>query len=334
MRSLPSLVVPILLSLVRGAFAQAEATFPLQATPDESDTSDEDDAPDEQAPEEQAPGPSPARQPPAQPAASREDNPYGPPPTPPPPMPGNPYGTVPHRPPTPETNPYMGAAPAAPSQHSKIPEEMEKTNWSVGGGLAVETPSGVGNTDYTAYYPDSPRFSSSLLFERRLSRSLFLLVQPRIHYQKAENEPLNPDGETNSFEELRLGIEAGIRWVANPGSTVELGMSHLARVEYNQFVQDGSYGFVAPGYAGADADQIVVGLSNAFIAERRLIPHLWLRLGAGLFGIHHYSTKITAIEEDEDEETGETSETERDSRIKGFRVGLIPSLALQLRLTF
>lgn len=344
MRSVASLIVPFLFSLARTAHSQADAAFPPEPPPEESDSSEEGaDSSEEGAapsapPEEEPPGSSgsapPPRAKPAPPASASESNPYGSPPAPAPPIPGNPYGPVPHRPLTPGANPYTGAVPAAPPEQAQVPKEIEQTNWSVGGGLATETPSAVGMSGYQGNYSALSRFSSTLLFERRLSRSLFLLVQPRLLYHKAADEPLDPDFETTTFEESRLGIEAGIRWVANPGGAIELGMSHLAHVEYNRFVQQGRYGWLSFGAERAEAEQIAVGLSNAFIAERRLIPHLWLRLGVGLFGLQYYSTKILARDEEEDEETGETTEIEQDARTKGLRGGLSPTLALQVRLTF
>jgi hypothetical protein len=347
MRPYFSVIVPILLSLTRVAHAQVEAAFPPEPTPGGSGASQEgaaptlppnEQSPGEKSPAEKSPDDSRATPPPQteqEPSAATQnekENPYGAPPPPPSSIPGNPYGTVPHRAPTPATNPYVGAAPAATSPQAEA--AIEETNWSVGGGLTGEPTNRGAGFNYGGGYPPSPQFSSSLLFERRLGRSLFLLAQPRGLYHKGTYEPPNPGLESAEFEELRLGLEAGIRWVANPGGVVEVGMSHLASVEYNQYVQDGPGGFLVFGAESVDADQVVVGLSNAFLAERRLIPHLWLRLGVGLFGMHYYSTKIVTTEEVEDEVTGETNQTEEDSSDRGIRAGLSPSFSLQVRLAF
>src|SRR5690606_7458506 len=102
-----------------------------------------------------------------------DPNPYGAPAAPPPPLPGNPYGTVAHRPPTPAPNPYVGGPRSAARPAS--PEAIEETNWSVGGGLVGETSSGALSAGYGSI--TQSRLRPSLLFERRLTAALHLLLQ-------------------------------------------------------------------------------------------------------------------------------------------------------------
>ncbi len=332
MRNLASLSFLLLVARTPDALAQAEATFPI---PEETT---DDDAEQDEATSEAPQEPAPALETPESPAApaaadsqEADPNPYGPPPPPPGPIPGNPYGTVPHRLPTPATNPYMGGSTSVTAAETPPPETIEETSWSVGGGLAAEAPP----PGYEGYRT-SPwnRLRPSLLFERRLSDSLHLLFQASVAYQKSRMNFSGPANDDGTFEELGYQFEGGIRWVAKPGSPVEIGMSHVLSISNYQAISEGAPNMYLPGIGDAELDEWTIGLSNSFIAERRLIPHLWLRMGVGLVGLRYRTAKLIEYQEVEDEATGEISETNEESDSTGFHVGLTPSFALQLRLTF
>ena len=185
-----------------------------------------------------------------------------------------------------------------------------------------------------SFYTRRDYITPSLLFERRLSPHLHLMFQPLLNYRKARQEQYDDPAEEAVVEELRMALEAGIRWVANPGAAVEVGMSHVLAAGFNQLVVDASRNTIVPGTNNFEADQLVLGLANSLIAERQLVPRLWLRMGVGLVGVSYASTTIVEHVEEEDEATGEVVEAEHESSESAVLVGLTPSFALQLRLAF
>src|SRR5690606_33816350 len=259
MRSIFSIAVLFFSALAPNARAQAEATFPLsEDTAEEGSkdaSSEEQRSSDDPAIPSETPAPAP--QPQGPPPQVDDPNPYGVPPAPPPPLPGNPYGTVPHRPPTPPPNPYVGEPRRAATAAS--PQVVEETNWSVGGGLVGETSSSALSAGYGPI--TQSRLRPSLLFERRLSRALHLLLQSSVVYQKSRLEGPNAVDtsiEESSYEEFNLRFEGGLRWVANPGGPVELGMSHVISLANYQSISEGRpniYYLYLPNLGDAEIDE-------------------------------------------------------------------------------
>ncbi len=132
-----------------------------------------------------------------------------------------------------------------------------------------------------------PRVRGTVLLERRLLGRLYLLAEPEFGYSRQVLDP-EPGRTTVPGAEATaataIAAVAGVRWVANPGQIVEIGMTHLLEARWGWLTSNGTRNRPTPTGAFESVDTRItqrssgVGLSTGLVAERRLMSQLWVRV--------------------------------------------------------
>jgi hypothetical protein len=133
----------------------------------------------------------------------------------------------------------------------------------------------------------TPRVRGTVLLERRLLRSLHLLVEPELGYSRQVLDPEQGQAPAQGAEptvSTVLAVVAGVRWVANPGDVVELGMTHLLEARFGWLTANGTRSRpLSNGDLQLVGTHITqrsqgIGFSTGLVAERKLMSQLWVRV--------------------------------------------------------
>lgn len=231
-----------------------------------------------------------------------------------------------HLPPRGSPKPLPAAEPARPNATA---------NWSVGAGISYSSDGfgpmalgvGLGSSGGpTAYVPSIP--GGALLLERRLSRSVFLLLQPNFYMSRSAVNDIREAVENS----VSIDAQLGFRWVINPGGAVEVGLAHTVVGSYNRTNRVGNrYRTASDTVSGGDVWADTTGkrygfrVSTALVVERELTKGLWLRLSGDFLRVGYAETTIRAVYEDD--------WVEEDSA-NAWAIGFYPAGNLLLRLAF
>ena len=219
--------------------------------------------------------------------------------------------------------PEASAAGAAATAATATPK------WSVGAGISGSMGEGSWAYAGTGDLHVSAGMASLVLFERRLGRGVFLMLEPEIYYR---NE-LVDDIEEEDRKTGRLDVLTGVRWVANPGGVVEVGMAHLIDGSYRRATHTGEFyrqgnDEVESGqfWGTSTTNEYGIGLRNSLVAERELVDRLWLRVSASLLYLGYGTGDLELVYEAD-------NLVEKDD-VRVFAVGFVPIASLTLRLAF
>jgi hypothetical protein len=132
----------------------------------------------------------------------------------------------------------------------------------------------------------SPQVRGTVLLERRLSGHLYLLAEPEFGYIRHVLDPEEGQTSVPGLEPTVMttfAAVAGVRWVANPGDVVELGMTHLLEARWEWLTANGTRNRpLSTGFETVDTHITGrlqgVGLSTGLVGERRLLRQLWVRV--------------------------------------------------------
>ena len=232
--------------------------------------------------------------------------------------------------PTDPVNLSMGAQ----NLPSPVPAESEgrperEPQWSLGAGITGAFTSLEFLSPYSVdVMPPDTSLGALVLFERRLGRTAHLMLEPDVFYRELSFD----DVVEEKIQEGAVDVHAGVRWVANPGARVEIGMGHLVAAGYwrltnsgtryrrgNETVDSGDY------LADTTTNEYRIGLVNTFIAEVELVDRLWLRASAALVRLVYATGDFEARYED-----GLIEEDDASAAFIGFR----PSGSITVRLAF
>ncbi|HET9956011.1 MAG TPA: hypothetical protein VFQ61_16005 [Polyangiaceae bacterium] len=138
------------------------------------------------------------------------------------------------------------------------------------------------------------------LFEARLSRRLWGFVEPTFGHYRERNEYNvdNPNIQYPKGNSTSLGVDVGVRWIANPGGAVEVGLYHGLRHQWAwstrqerqiEFIEAGN-----PQFGNAETSSKTYGaeFATGLVVERELIPHLWLRIQSSLLSARYEKTRF------------------------------------------
>jgi hypothetical protein len=129
-----------------------------------------------------------------------------------------------------------------------------------------------------------PHVRGTVLLERRLFGRLYLLAEPEFGYVRHVLDPEEGQTSVPGAEPTvvtTFAAVAGVRWVANPGDVVELGMTHLLEARWGWLTANGTRsrpGGLEPVDTHITGRLQGVGLSTGLVGERRLLPQLWVRV--------------------------------------------------------
>ena len=159
--------------------------------------------------------------------------------------------------------------------------------------------------------------------ERRLARGAFALIQAEGVYSKTTLPTSSNEREAGGF-----AVEPGIRWILKPGAPVELGMAHVVYYAQYETTTTASDSVVTATnssvlVSASHARSSTFGTATALVAERELIPQLWVRVGATF--LRAYSSK-TIVKYD----AQGTTVPDVEAHAVGVRLGFEPSLSLRL----
>ncbi len=231
----------------------------------------------------------------------------------------------------PPSTPASSTLVTAPENTNGAAKPIAKpTDWSIGagllyqdGGLAV-----LGGQPSTAGLAYSPGIRTSVFLERRLWDHVYLLFQPDFSYRKYYRD--NNAISSGLFDRsTSVGASLGLRWVANPGDVVEIGMTHLFDTDWTY--QKGSTlisqvdGNVP--YVQSNVQQVIydVGLSTGLVAEYMLMRQLWLRIHVALVRVSY--AKVTNRHQDQNGPSGIDHNSV-------FDLSLLSTPRLEVRLTW
>ena len=133
--------------------------------------------------------------------------------------------------------------------------------------------------------------------ERRLWKHTYLLLQPDFDYTKYHHNSPNGASVTVIDRSTSMGLSTGLRWVANPGGTVELGMAHLIDFDWTQrtgsLLQDYQTALgTMSRRTRAELNIYDVGLSTGIIAEYQLLSALWLRINVPFLRVAYAKARL------------------------------------------
>ncbi|HEY5961992.1 MAG TPA: hypothetical protein VIV60_35785 [Polyangiaceae bacterium] len=200
--------------------------------------------------------------------------------------------------------------------------------WAVGAGLSANfvTYSGANalyasNLGMLSGSGASPLISPLAFLEYRLDTALRVFVQPEFYYSQNKFE-----NETKSRYSGGYSVGVGLRWIANPKGLVEVGMAHMLYVASSSYrapttLIPTNSGVAQSAWATPTTETF--GTATALVAERMLLPRLWLRVAATMF--RAYLAKTTVTEEVENRESNSSH-----SNSASIRFGFEPSLSLRL----
>jgi hypothetical protein len=228
----------------------------------------------------------------------------------------------------PPANPGFVPTPDSANGASKPP--AKPTDWSIGAGLLFADAGLVGLSNQvsisgTAY---TPVIRTSVFLERRLWDHVYLLLQPDFSYRKYYRDNGAISSGLDIDRSTSVGASMGLRWVANPGDLVEIGMTHLFDSDWTyqkgstQISQVNLNSYVQSNVQQAFYD---VGLSTGLVAEYMLMRQLWLRIHVSL--VRATYSKVTTRYQDQNGPTN----TEHNSI---FDLSLLASPRLEIRLTW
>jgi hypothetical protein len=131
-----------------------------------------------------------------------------------------------------------------------------------------------------------PHVRGTVLLERRLWGHLYLLAEPEFGYVRSVLDPEEGQTSVPGMEPTittTFAAVAGVRWVANPGDVVEIGMTHLLEARWGWLTANGTRNRpLSDGFETVDTHITGrlegVGLSTGLVGERRLLPQLWVRV--------------------------------------------------------
>lgn len=150
----------------------------------------------------------------------------------------------------------------------------EKTGWSVGAGTSFGyraysaglMSTGSGRSDANLFYPAV----GVLLLERKLNDRLLLALHGHASYENKEN-----DKKELLHSERSAGAAVGLRWIFNPGNTVEAsattqigGYVIRNKRRYPTFGEEQQYEILTTRK---------IGISLGFALEKALASNLYLR---------------------------------------------------------
>ncbi len=132
-----------------------------------------------------------------------------------------------------------------------------------------------------------PQVHGTVLLERRLWGHLYLLAEPEFGYFRHVLDP--EEGQTSvpnvkPMASTTFAAVAGVRWVANPGDVVELGMTHLLEARWGWLTANSTRSRPLSTGSTETVDTRItgrlqgVGVSTGLVGERRLLPQLWVRV--------------------------------------------------------
>jgi hypothetical protein len=104
-----------------------------------------------------------------------------------------------------------------------------------------------------------------------------MLLQAEGFYFNSKSDTQNTESSGGGFS-----LSPGVRWVANPEGVVEVGMAHVVYYAWGQSTTktQGATIINASTTNGSTATTATFGTATAIVAERKLLPQLWLRVGA------------------------------------------------------
>lgn len=197
--------------------------------------------------------------------------------------------------------PTSAATSTTSAANSSSAPKPQLTNWSLGAGIVYAPGDGNLNSLGSSLMVDSgsrePTIRSSVFMERRLWNSIYLLLQPDFGYTKYHHA--SPSSMYSSLIDTSttLGLSAGLRWVANPGGTVEIGMAHL--VDFDWTRRTGSVQQDYETTAGAQSirtraelNAYDIGLSTGIVAEYQLLSALWLRINVPFLRVAYVKASL------------------------------------------
>jgi hypothetical protein len=162
------------------------------------------------------------------------------------------------------------------------------TDWSLGAGVQYGLLGDAGLTSLSSSLSASsgsttPSIRTSVFMERRLWKHTYLLVQPDFDYTKYNHNSPTAATATVIDRSTSVGLSAGLRWVANPGGVVELGMAHLIDFDWTQRTGSVQQDYqtalgIMSRRTRAELNIYDVGLSTGIVAEYQLMSALWLRM--------------------------------------------------------
>jgi len=149
-------------------------------------------------------------------------------------------------------------------------------------------------------------------FERRLTRGVFAIVQPEFAYVQSKRAQAERTGHSGF-----LNIKGGVRWVINPNAPVEVGLSHVLYAS----LRDDTYEYASNVWAKSKSKS--VGVDTSLVAERMLLPQLWVRVAVSMLTASWSQTTTTL-------EPNDTYSLDGVSRSFGVQLTVSPSLSLRL----
>lgn len=225
--------------------------------------------------------------------------------------------------------------PARAKGPSGIEPERTGPTWSLGAGLSVSDGSSLSTLGTLAALsggaPSVPRWNiaPTVLFERHLGTRYHLVLEPELYFTSERTD----DTRERRSQSVAATIRAGLRWVVNPGATVQFGFAHViaagtgvVTIEAETYRQSGLD--VDAGTAWGETKFVTdrIGLENHLVVEAELTDDLWLRASASMFDVYYSRTELeTRYPDDNLLEFDEAS---------GYGLGLRPRGALKLRLAF
>jgi hypothetical protein len=266
-------------------------------------------------------------------------------PAPYPTMPTPNYATGNSAPPMPEQGRtptgYRYYAPARPAYTARLPAPNDSvsrqspvTDWSIGAGVQytsfADSAMGTLNTSISSTAGlAAPSIRASVFLERRLWNHVYFLFQPDFDYRKYYRGSSDAKSSLMVDRSTSAGLSAGLRWVANPGAPVELGMTHLIDADWTYATASGPRYRTVEGTTSAHTNVTMfaydIGVSTGVVAEYKLMSQLWLRIHVAFLRAAFGKARVKYVDDDS------SSSLDTDGN---FNLSLFAAPRLELRLTW